>query len=59
MAPEEIGLFPQALMLTGLTLIFGGFVWRQRLKDNRSAKLTLCARYGRPGDGWGVAFCDT
>ncbi|PHS73383.1 MAG: hypothetical protein COB22_01440 [Cycloclasticus sp.] len=39
MQPEESGLLPQALLLSGVMLIVGGFIWRQRLRNNRKVML--------------------
>ncbi|HIG78496.1 MAG TPA: hypothetical protein EYQ47_00470 [Cycloclasticus sp.] len=39
MDPSESGMLPQALLLAGLMLILGGFIWRERLRSNRPAML--------------------
>ena len=39
MQPHEAGTLLEALVLAGVTLTLGGFVWRQRLRKNRSLKL--------------------
>lgn len=39
MDPSESGLLLQALLLAGVMLGLGGFVWRQRLRNNRSVML--------------------
>ena len=41
MAPSEVGLLPTALLTVGGVLALGGFVWRNRLNQNRSVKLIL------------------
>ncbi|HIL93741.1 MAG TPA: hypothetical protein EYG47_02785 [Cycloclasticus sp.] len=39
MDPSESGMLPQALLLAGLMLVLGGFIWRERLRSNRPAML--------------------
>ena len=39
MHPDESGLLPQALLMSAVMLALGGFIWRQRLRNNRSVKL--------------------
>lgn len=39
MHPSESGMLPQALLLAGLMLVLGGFIWRERLRSNRPAML--------------------
>jgi len=39
MQPEEAGLLPQALLLSGVMLILGGVIWRDRLRKKRSLML--------------------
>jgi len=39
MHPDESGLLPQALLMSVVMLALGGFIWRQRLRKNRSVKL--------------------
>ncbi|ORU93678.1 MAG: hypothetical protein A6F70_06330 [Cycloclasticus sp. symbiont of Bathymodiolus heckerae] len=39
MHPHESGLLPQALWLSLVMLCLGGFIWRNRLRKNRSAML--------------------
>jgi len=35
MSPEESGMLPRALLLSGMMLLLGGFIWRQRLRKKR------------------------
>jgi hypothetical protein len=39
MHPDESGLLPRALLLAGLMLVLGGFIWKERLSNNRPAML--------------------
>ncbi|PCH84286.1 MAG: hypothetical protein COB26_08205 [Piscirickettsiaceae bacterium] len=39
MHPDESGFLPQVLMLSGVMLILGGFIWRQRLRERRKVML--------------------
>ncbi len=39
MYPEESGSLPQALLMSAVMLALGGFIWRQRLRKNRSVRL--------------------
>lgn len=35
MSPEESGMLLRALLLSGMMLLLGGFIWRQRLRKKR------------------------
>lgn len=39
MHPSESGSLPQALLLAGVMLAVGGFIWRNRLNNKRSVML--------------------
>jgi len=39
MHPEESGMLPRALLLSGVMLVLGGVIWRNRLRESRSTML--------------------
>jgi hypothetical protein len=39
MQPHEAGTLLESLILAGITLTLGGFIWRERLRKNRSLRL--------------------